>query len=724
MKRWLSLTLAAALAGSLAAPAAAAESGADERLAAVTAQVKATLDLDTSAFSVFHGEAEEHPLVTTWRLEWTAEDDFLTVSVLEDGKILSLYRRDNGADPVTSSQLPAFPAGDRESAKAAAQAFLDKVLTEGETAAFHESGAMSLGSTRWRFNGEVLCNGLSTGMAFSVSVRCTDNEILSFARDDLTGYTMGEVPSPTPQIPAAQAAAALRETLALRLEYVLPEGEDARAVLRYLPEYGDTYYVDAATGETVNLSRLSAEAEKGPSNGMGMDAEEDNMAAAPEGMLLPTPAEQEGIAALEGVLDRQALDAKARAVSQLGLDKYSLSAVSYSVPREDDGDGTVRAVLRYGKQVEDVTWRRNVTLDARTGELLAVSSSGLMPEDGPARTVSFADAQRTAEAFLRRQDPGRFAKTELYDSTQADGESRWASSHTFSYAQKEAGYFFPGNAFSVSIDVTDGSISAYEKHFDDAVTFDRPDGLLTMDQALDAWLDTYTVKLNYVVVPSPIDFSQAEFQPLEGLGITHLYRLVLGYSLDRAEYVSGLDAKTGEPVFPASRSDSGALTYDDLAGHWAQAQIETLAQFRVGYAGGSFQPGKALTQLDLIALLASVQGYLYRPDEPGAADALYDYAVARGLLERQERSDGAVLTRIQTVVLLLNAAGYGPIARLEGIFQTGFADDREIPAGDYGYAALAQGLGVVSGAPGSRLLPRAEATRAEAAVMLYNLMNH
>ena len=61
---------------------------------------------------------------------------------------------------------------------------------------------------------------------------------------------------------------------------------------------------------------------------------------------------------------------------------------------------------------------------------------------------------------------------------------------------------------------------------------------------------------------------------------------------------------------------------------------------------------------------------------------------------------------------------------VQGIFHTKFADQGSIPAADLGYAALAQGLGMVAGEPGGYFQPLANATRAQAATMLYNLMAH
>ena len=76
-------------------------------------------------------------------------------------------------------------------------------------------------------------------------------------------------------------------------------------------------------------------------------------------------------------------------------------------------------------------------------------------------------------------------------------------------------------------------------------------------------------------------------------------------------------------------------------------------------------------------------------------------------------------TRGQLVRYLLDAAGYGSVARLEGIFTCAYPDRASIPADELGYAALAQGLGLVSGAYNGT----ASATRGQAAVMLCRLMD-
>ena len=720
-RRLLSLTLVLVLLCSLTVPAAAAQS-ADERLASVTAQVKKTLGLNTEEYTEFYGDLAEEILAPSWYLEWSGEDGSLSISTTEEGKILSyrLYRNSTVSNSGTFA--PSFPAGDQDTAKAAAQAFLNKVLTRGESVTM-EARVVRLNTTTYRFGGEILLNGLPAGLTYSISVNCEDNAITSFSRDDINGRIMGGIPSSTARTTQQQARTALRGTLALRLEYVLPENGSKQAVLRYLPEYGDEYYVDATTGKLVNLTELAKEVEEtGMAGGATNDAtKEESAAEAPEASL--SKAEQQGADKLKGVLDCDTLDAKARAISALGLSSYTLSSADYTVARESDenADVEVTATLRYGRQVNGTSWRRTVTLDAKTGKLMNVYSSARMPDEPVDRKVDTAAAKDAAIAFLNAQCGTQFGKCDLYDSINAlDHDTR--ISHSFTYAQKVNGYFFPGNMISVGVDTTDGSISSYSNSFDDAVTFDSAVGILTMDQAIDAWLDTYEVQLAYIRVPAAIDYSKPEYKPLMDYGISYLYKLTLGYALNRENYLLGIDAKTGKAVVPDWGTEDDGLSYSDISGHWAQSKIEKLAQFGVGYTGDKFSPNIALSQIDLIALLASTEGYTYDASSEDSADNLYNYAYQLGILTKAERNDKAVLTRAATVKLILNAVGYGSVAQLQGIYRTKFVDDRNIPADCYGYVALAQGLGMVSGNSSNQFLPNSNATRAQAAVMLYNLM--
>ena len=105
---------------------------------------------------------------------------------------------------------------------------------------------------------------------------------------------------------------------------------------------------------------------------------------------------------------------------------------------------------------------------------------------------------------------------------------------------------------------------------------------------------------------------------------------------------------------------------------------------------------------------------------PDALQAAQDFCEGyKTFLDNAKTEREAVRTSEK---LLLDAGGFGPAARLQGIYHTAFSDQADIPDGLLGYAALAQGLGMVRGDGSGRLNPNRTATRGEAAVMLYAFM--
>lgn len=715
MKKLLSVVLSLALIGGLSAPAGAVETpSADARLAAVTAAVKERLGLDTSGYASFRGNLMEGTLTPVWSLQWSGGDGELSLSCTEDGRILSYYAHPGETASSPGGFSPAFPALSREEARETALAFLEKALTKGvETAVLDEDGGPGrLSAREHEFSGEIQMNGLPSPFRFTVCVGVADNAVHSF-------HTMGGadtqyldgVPSPAPAAERGAAGAALKETLALRLEYVR-EGD--KAVLRYLPENTHRYYVDAVSGALVDLTALYENVRMG---GLQNDSAGGDAGAVPSGAAEAkdrlTEAERSGVERLEGVLAKEALDAAARRHGALGLGKYTLASAAYSV---DEETGAVSARLQYARQDGEEIVRRSVTLDGGTGALLAVSSSGgWTDEAGP---VGPDAARKTAEGFLKEVCGGDFARTALYESNAAET----GNVHSFTYAQKENGCFFPENSLNVDVDSTDGSVSRYSRRFED-VAFESAEGVVDMDTALDAWFGTYDVTLEYLGVPRKLDPSAPEYRPLVDMGQEYLYALTLSYALEREGRYLGVDAKTGAALREPD-GGGGRIAYADLSGSWAETALSALADYGVGWLGGQALPGKALTQRDLVALLVSARRPAVDPEtlDSEAADRLYEQAYSLGILARGGRDDGRVLSRIETVKLLLDSVGFGEAAGLAGIYRCAFTDAGDIPAGLYGYAALAQGLGVVRGDKRGGLNPNRAATRGEAAVMLYNFM--
>ena len=126
--------------------------------------------------------------------------------------------------------------------------------------------------------------------------------------------------------------------------------------------------------------------------------------------------------------------------------------------------------------------------------------------------------------------------------------------------------------------------------------------------------------------------------------------------------------------------------------------------------------------VDLLALLASTNGILVDLSEDGAEEQVYEHAYMLGLLQRTEREDTRLVTRAELVKMLLDSGGYGKAAQIPDIFRCTFADADRIPQAYYGYAAIAQGLGIVSGDEHGNFAAGQVATREEAIAILYQFM--
>lgn len=726
-KRILSMLLAPMLLFSAAVPGMAAEGGdSAERLAAVTGKVKDILGLDTGRYQDFSGRLTEGELAPVWRLSWSGEEGSLEVTATEAGKVISYYFYSDGEQEATRPL--SLPKLDPARARAAAAAFLGRVLDAEETVDLDAAGeeSNSLWQTRYYFRGSVLLNGCPSPLRFSLSVRTSDYAVVQFWRDALETDYIGALPDANFRMSQSAAEPLLRDTLSLRLEYVLDEGGKT-AVLRYLPNGIDRFYVDDASGQLINLTRLYEElGEGGDYSGSKGEAAEAPAAAADfdrNGGL--TQAEQLGADKLKGALSKETLNQKARMIAQLGLDSYTLASVSYQEEEFVKGEPVIAARLSYARRAEEETFRRIVTMNAKTGALIGVYSSRPWSREETG-TIGEDAARKTAEAFLAAQQGERFALCGDYAGDPAyDRENGRYGTWSFRYARKENGYFFPEHQFAVEIDALDGCVSSYSQFWAEDVHFDSPEGLISGEQAVNAYFDTFQVVGGYTAVPQKLDLSDPEYAPLAKLGYRALNSLKLGWQLAEPEKaVEGIDAKSGQPILRTG-GKSGPLQYSDLIGSPAKHAAETLAAYGIGYAGGVLRPQQKLTQLDLAVLLASTQGISLDPDNlaEGDADQVYRTAYSMGMLRREERNDGKLLSKIDVIKYLLDAGGYGPAARLQGIYRTDFSDESDIQEDLLGYAALAQALNVVRKDDAGQMNPGQAATRADAVVMLFEFMS-
>ena len=719
MKRLLSLALSAALLAALTLPASAAGDSQDARLAKVTALVKGALNLDTEVYETFYGGLDQD-LAPLWNLRWESETRSLSISALEDGAVVSLSRWEQDPNPISRDSFPSFPEKTAAADREIAEDFLSRVLRDGETVELgaEESGLLSLGDSGSGWSGTVRLNGLPSSLNYSIRV---ENGLVDFFHRDVPETAVvGGVPSPDASASRDKAEVNLKNTLELNLEYVFETSGASRAVLRYVPGPAHEFLVDAKTDEFLDLTelreKLGTEAPRNAKLATTAGSAEDAAAEEDGGLTL---AELEGVQKLEGVLPYEELDKTLRAESAYGLGGYALASYVYNPYTNDGGKSGVDCELRYTKNEGKDRLRRNITVDAKTGEVRAVWSSAPY---GRGAGLTQDQAKEKAEAYLKALCPDR--DLALYHAAEDQAvplKDMRDPSYRFCFVRQENGIPFPANLYDVSIDAADGAVYGLSVTWSEDVTFQDPKGVIFAETALETWRGTYETVLAYRNVPRKLSKADPVQAKLLEQGMEYYYGLRLTYGLEREEAYEGVDARTGELVRDARGGGREPLAYTDLGGSPAKADIEKLAAYGVGFRSDKFRPGRTVTQWDLVALAYSLQGSALNPD--GALDkeereSAYFAAYRLGLLRRPERNDGAALTRGDLVRMLLNAAGYGPAARLGGIFHCDYADKDSIPQEDLGYAAMAQALGLASGAYAGEKA----ASRGDAASVLCRLL--
>ncbi len=179
--------------------------------------------------------------------------------------------------------------------------------------------------------------------------------------------------------------------------------------------------------------------------------------------------------------------------------------------------------------------------------------------------------------------------------------------------------------------------------------------------------------------------------------------------------------------------DTAGGGFDDIAGHWARADINKL--FAKGYVSGvtetTFAPNTAITKAEFTAILTRIMEAVAEDGYTGLADvkenAWYAKSVAgalgaglidSNLVKNDCFNPNAYITREEMASMMVLAYANFFDDYPEDADISGFADASAVEAWAYPYLENAVGGGLMYGDDANRLNPSANATRAEAAAML------
>ena len=198
-------------------------------------------------------------------------------------------------------------------------------------------------------------------------------------------------------------------------------------------------------------------------------------------------------------------------------------------------------------------------------------------------------------------------------------------------------------------------------------------------------------------------------------------------------------------ALPVLTVSAGAVSFSDMAGHWAREDVEYLAGAGLvnGTSETTFAPDRAMTACEAVIFCSRATG-VSDADEAKIAAAWEDtideimpeslsswagtemaVCLETGIISEAElralaQNDGLVRTisREDLAMYLVRAMQLEPLAKSLSSYPMSFADSSSISAGRQPYVYVLNSYGIVEGDQNNRFLPDRSLTRAEMAVML------
>jgi hypothetical protein len=689
----------------------------------VTLIVKETLGISDD-YANYRGDKSGD----SWYLTWDDGQRELSVTCSAEGKIYSYYVYDNGSyRPYTDDFRPMFPNSAPDQLLETANAFLERVITDDEGWLISETGAIGLnnGAGTYTVSGCITRGDYPTDIYIDITIDMDTNEVTGFYRGDSYMDYSDRMGSDEINISEDDAKKLLLDKMSLEKRYyIVKSGDMARLV--YVPAFEGTYLVRAIDGELIDLDDVYSQVYASAGGDGGMEYMAEDAAAQPREL---TDAEKQGISVYKDAMSVDALDMALRAMTELGItDEYKLVSADYST-----GDGNMTAELSYNRPLPDAevmerfgyseerveelraqgtTWNdsKYARLDAYTGSVEYFSTYrpyGNLARESAADETEYQDA---ADAVIKKYMSDIADQLELAEGSAANGPYAAYSTEVYNYVRVYDGYRFYDNYVRVTVNAEDGTIDAIDRYWDDAQEFEAvdPESVITAEAALEKYLSAMEFEAAYISIPA----SMNDYE------ITHDMTLCWRYVDKTGAY--GVDAVTGE-VLSDKNNTAEAKVYDDIAGIAQEEMILKLADYSVGFAGGSFLPDKEFTIRDMLTIMLSMNGNY--DTETWEFEDMAASAKALGAGDFSGADPEAQVTRSEFARALITAAGYGDAAAINGIFSCGFADEADIPAEDMGAVAIAYGLGIISAGDDGMIRAGEVLTRAQAAEIAYNFLS-
>lgn len=659
--------------------------------------------------------------LTVWNLNWNSREDMggsISATVSSDGDILSF----NQYYYVDYGSIRKLPKISRQDAKAVAEGIINK-LNPGilKELKISEETVQSINDETYNFNYTRLYNGIPFPSNYiNVSINRQTGEIQSYNKS----WTKdGNFPAHDKAISIDKAQEAYIKNLGLRLTYnVALKNDEMRIYPAFTPIYNSNYYLDAFTGERINLGYLYG-------RGAGSYGVEIGEAKSlrDEVQIVLSPEEIKAIDEVSNLLDQDEAEKIARGLSILGLDdgyKVRSAGLNRNWPSKKDFVWNFY-FQKESKDGEEDFYPVSVSLNAKTGEIIGFNAAKAIKLDEKAKFDKEA-SKEAVDKFLTDFAPLRYNEVQ-YEEVDDDivkpyKEGEEPKTYSFRYIRKVDGIPFPDNGISVLFDAVSGKVISYNLSWYNDVEFPSTKEAISIDKVYDNFFNSIGLELQYFMSRSDIIYAKAAGVESDAKEEIKLVYAVKEDKPVRFDLNGAILDSDGEPY-----KERKAVEYNDISGHYAEKVIKVLAESGIALEGPEFRPGEEIKQKDFLLLISQIvnNGYQFfgktALNDDKETEDLYNLLIREGIIKQEEKNPEASLTREESVKFFIRLLKYDKVADLKNIFNCTFKDKDEISPELIGYVVIANGLNIVKG-DGDYFRPKNKLSRADAVLLIYNYL--
>ncbi len=502
------------------------------------------------------------------------------------------------------------------------------------------------------------------------------------------------------------------DKLGLKLVYNIKSDKDKIvSYLAYVPK-DSSKYIDAVTGEVEKMPNGNAIYYNG--------AIMEKMAYSSDaGAVVLTPDELKAVTDMSGLITKEELDKKVRAISIFKLDS-EFSIASAELRKDWRNKDSLIWYIRYTKVINKETKQLrelSISADARSGDILDFWTYYDVPADTkPQKTRE--EARKICDEIIMSLIPSHYKEVK-YDDTYYTYDETENKQYSFRYVRVKNGLECPSDYITISFDNLSGNIISVSSNWTNDLKFDDPSKAIPVEKAYEVLFDNNKLGFDIQYI------SEYNYQKFISPEQTEGDEAVLGYMINGRKPCI-ISAETGEVLNYSGTSfkENNISDYTDIKGLKNENQVKILTQLSIRYFEDELKATEQLQQQDYFILLSRLNDIYFDSgiDKETSVERMYNNLIGSGIITKAEKAPTSVLTREEAAKYFVKFQRMGQVAEIKGIFKSDFKDADKINPNLLGYVCIASGLKAITGDTGY-FKPKEKMTRLDGLLTIYNYLS-